>query len=48
MKTYAAIYNNNEIRENSSSGGIFSALADSFDVCFLQRQNVGCCKMLCM
>ena len=29
MKTYAAIYKNNEIRENSSSGGIFSALADN-------------------
>lgn len=34
MKTYAAIYNNNEIRENSSSGGIFSALADNFDVVY--------------
>ena len=34
MKTYAAIYNNNEIRENSSSGGIFSALADKFDVVY--------------
>lgn len=34
MKTYAAIYNNNEIRENSSSGGIFSALAEKFDVVY--------------
>lgn len=34
MKTYAAIYKNNEIRENSSSGGIFSALADKFDVVY--------------
>lgn len=34
MKTYAAIYNNNEIRENSSSGGIFSALADKFEVVY--------------
>ena len=34
MKTYAAIYNNNEIRENSSSGGIFSALAGKFDVVY--------------
>ena len=34
MKTYAAIHNNNEIRESSSSGGIFSALADKFDVVY--------------
>ena len=34
MKTYAAIYNNNDIRENSSSGGIFSALADKFDIVY--------------
>lgn len=34
MKTYAAIYNNNEIRENSSSGGIFSALTDRFDIVY--------------
>ena len=34
MKIYAAIFNNNEIRENSSSGGIFSALADKFDVVY--------------
>ena len=34
MKTYAAMYNNNEIRENSSSGGIFSALAGKFDVVY--------------
>lgn len=34
MKTYAAIYKDNEIRENSSSGGIFSALADKFDVVY--------------
>lgn len=34
MKTYAAIYKNNEIRERSSSGGIFSALADKFDVVY--------------
>ena len=34
MKTYAAIYKNNEIRENSSSGGIFSALTDRFDVVY--------------
>lgn len=34
MKIYAAIYNNDEIRENSSSGGIFSALANKFDVVY--------------
>lgn len=34
MKTYAAIFNNNEIREKSSSGGIFSALAEKFDVVY--------------
>ncbi len=34
MKTYAAIYKNNGIRENSSSGGIFSALANKFDVVY--------------
>lgn len=34
MKTYAAIYKDNKIRENSSSGGIFSALADKFDVVY--------------
>jgi len=34
MKTYAAIYKDNEIRENSSSGGIFSALACKFDVVY--------------
>lgn len=34
MKTYAAIYNHNEIRESSSSGGIFSAIADKFDVVY--------------
>ena len=34
MKTYAAIYNDNGIRESSSSGGIFSALADKFDVVY--------------
>ena len=34
MKTYAAIYNNNEIRENSSSGGVFSVLANKFDVVY--------------
>ena len=34
MKTYAAIYKSNAIRESSSSGGIFSALADKFDVVY--------------
>lgn len=34
MKTYAAIYNDNEIRESSSSGGVFSALAGKFDVVY--------------
>lgn len=34
MKTYAAIYKDNKIRENSSSGGIFSALAEKFDVVY--------------
>ena len=34
MKTYAAIYKDNVIRESSSSGGIFSALADKFDVVY--------------
>ncbi|MDO4942007.1 MAG: Coenzyme F420 hydrogenase/dehydrogenase, beta subunit C-terminal domain [Lachnospiraceae bacterium] len=34
MKTYAAIYKNKRIRENSSSGGIFSALANKFDVVY--------------
>ena len=34
MKTYAAVYKDNKIRENSSSGGIFSALSDPFDVVY--------------
>lgn len=34
MKNYAAIYKDSEIRESSSSGGIFSALADKFDVVY--------------
>lgn len=34
MKTYAAIYVNDEIRDISSSGGLFSALADQFDVVY--------------
>ena len=34
MRTYAAIYNNNQIRENSSSGGMFSAIAEEFDVVY--------------
>lgn len=34
MKAFAAIYNNNEIRENSSSGGIFSVLADKFNAIY--------------
>lgn len=34
MKTYVAIYKNHEIRECSSSGGIFSALAERFDVVY--------------
>lgn len=34
MKTYAAIYKDNKIRENSSSGGVFSVLADKFDVVY--------------
>lgn len=34
MKTYAAIYNNSQIRENSSSGGMFSAIAEEFDVVY--------------
>lgn len=33
MKTYAAIYKN-EIREKSSSGGVFSALASQFEVVY--------------
>lgn len=33
MKTYAAIYKN-EIREKSSSGGIFSAFARHFEVVY--------------
>ena len=33
MKTYAAFYNN-EIRKDSSSGGIFSLLAQQFDVIY--------------
>ena len=33
-KTYAAIYNNNELIENSSSGAIFSALAEKFEVIY--------------
>lgn len=33
MRTYAAIYKN-EIREKSSSGGVFSALASQFDVIY--------------
>ena len=42
MKTYAGIYNNNEIRENSSSGGIFSALADKFDVVYGAAMTADC------
>lgn len=34
MKTYAAKYKDNIIVENSSSGGVFSALADMFDVVY--------------
>lgn len=34
MKTYAAIYKNDEIRKLSSSGGIFSAIAQHFDVVY--------------
>lgn len=34
MKTYAAIYKDNIIREYSSSGGIFSALSEKFDVVY--------------
>lgn len=34
MKTYAAIYKDNKIRESSSSGGIFSALVEKFDVVY--------------
>lgn len=34
MKIYAAIYKDSEIREKSSSGGIFSALTDKFDVVY--------------
>ena len=34
MKTYAALYKDNKIRERSSSGGIFSALAEEFDVVY--------------
>lgn len=33
MKTYAAIYKN-EIREKSSSGGVFSALASQFEIIY--------------
>ena len=42
MKTYAAIYKNNEIRENSSSGGIFSALADKFEVVYGVAMTTDC------
>lgn len=42
MKTYAAIYNNNEIRENSSSGGIFSALSENFDVVYGVAMSEDC------
>lgn len=34
MKTYAAVYNDNKIRENSSSGGIFSALVAKVEVVY--------------
>lgn len=34
MNTYAAINKNNEIREKSSSGGVFSLLAQQFDVVY--------------
>ena len=33
MNVYAVI-NNNEVRESSSSGGVFSALADKFEVVY--------------
>ena len=34
MNTYAAIYKNNEIRMQSSSGGVFSLLAQQFEVVY--------------
>lgn len=34
MKSYAAIYKNQEIREHSSSGGVFSVIAEKFDVVY--------------
>lgn len=34
MKTYAAIYKNEDIRRSSSSGGVFSAIAEKFDVVY--------------
>lgn len=34
MNTYAAIYNDEKIRENSSSGGVFSLLAEQVDVVY--------------
>ena len=34
MNTYAAIYNNYEIREKSSSGGLFSLFSSNFDVVY--------------
>lgn len=34
MKSYAAYYDNDEVRLNSSSGGIFSVIASKFDVVY--------------
>lgn len=42
MKTFAAIYINNEIREKSSSGGVFSALASKFDVVYGVAMTENC------
>ena len=41
MKTYAAYYNN-DIRLSSSSGGIFSIIADSFDVIYGVAMSEDC------
>ena len=42
MKTYAAYYDDNEIRIESSSGGLFSLIAYQFDIVYGVAMNENC------
>ncbi len=42
LQTYAAYYDNDDVREKSSSGGIFSLLASSFDVVYGVAMDEDC------